>query len=170
MPNLLTAALAALVPILLGFIWYHPNVFGKAWMKESGLTEESLKGANMIKILGISFLCCFFIAFSVNFFVIHQYGLYALLAGDPELYTVGSPAYLELKELLAKYGGNFRTFKHGALHGLIVGLLFVFPIIQVNALFERKSFKYVAINASFWILCLVIMGAIICAYGLDYPA
>jgi hypothetical protein len=65
---------------------------------------------------------------------------------------------------MAKYGNNFRTFKHGALHGFISAFLMVLPVIGTNALFERKGFKYIAINVGFWIINFTIMGGIICAW------
>ena len=46
---------AALSTFLIGGLWYSPAVFGKAWMKENGFTEESLKGGNMAKIFGLAF-------------------------------------------------------------------------------------------------------------------
>ena len=44
---------AALSTFLIGGIWYSPAVFGKAWMRENGFTEESMKNANMVKIFGL---------------------------------------------------------------------------------------------------------------------
>jgi hypothetical protein len=32
-------------------------------------------------------------------------------------------------------------------------------------LFERRSWKYIFINAGYWILTLTLMGGIICAYA-----
>ena len=52
--------LAALVPLAIGNIWYNPKIgFGNAWMKASGMTEEKAKGANMILILGLTYLFSF---------------------------------------------------------------------------------------------------------------
>ena len=39
--NFLILAISAFVPLILGFIWYHPKVMGKAWINASGLKEES---------------------------------------------------------------------------------------------------------------------------------
>lgn len=47
---------AALSTFLLGGLWYSPAVFGTAWMRENGFTEEELKNSNMVKIFGLSFL------------------------------------------------------------------------------------------------------------------
>ena len=47
---------AALSTFVIGGLWYSPAVFGKAWMKENGFTEESLKNSNMMKIFGLAFV------------------------------------------------------------------------------------------------------------------
>jgi hypothetical protein len=62
------------------------------------------------------------------------------------------------------FGTDFRTFKHGMLHGAIAGLFFMLPILATNAMFERKGFKYIAVNAGYWILTLMIMGGVICQF------
>ena len=54
--NYLAIVVAALSTFLIGGLWYSPAVFGKAWMKENGFTEESLKGGNMATIVGVAFI------------------------------------------------------------------------------------------------------------------
>jgi len=54
--NWLAVFVSALSTLLIGGLWYSPAVFGNAWMKENGFTEESMKGANMAKIFGLAFL------------------------------------------------------------------------------------------------------------------
>jgi hypothetical protein len=66
-----------------------------------------------------------------------------------------------IEDFLTKYGNRFRTFKHGALHGTIAGVFMALPVLAINSLFEGKGFKYVAINAGYWIVCLAIMGGIV---------
>ncbi len=166
--DFLIIALAALVPLFVGFIWYNPKVLGNAWMKSAGLSEEQLKGANMPLIFGFSYLFAFMLAMFLNNIVIHQFGFMQILAGDPALSEVGSESYNLLQEWLGKYGTNFRTFKHGALHGTITGILFVLPILGTSALFERKGFKYIAIHTGYWALTLAIMGGIVCQFSNAY--
>lgn len=55
MINWMAVGAASLVGFVIGFIWYGP-LFGKAWMKESGLTEEDVQNGNMAKIFGITFV------------------------------------------------------------------------------------------------------------------
>src|SRR5215207_9862652 len=54
--NWLAIIVAALSTFLIGGLWYSPALFGKAWMRENGFTEESMKGANMAKIFVLAFL------------------------------------------------------------------------------------------------------------------
>jgi hypothetical protein len=67
-------------------------------------------------------------------------------------------------EFMAKYSGNYRTFSHGIVHGIIAGLFFVLPVMGSNALFENKGWKYIAVNVAYWSLTLAIMGGILCAW------
>lgn len=167
-PNFLVVAIVALIPLLIGFIWYNPKVLGSAWMTSAGITEESMKGANMALIFGLTYLFSFFLSLAFLSLTIHQTHLFSLLQGNPDVGVAGSAANQELMDLVAKYGANFRSYKHGALHGFIACLIIVLPVMGVNALFERKGFKYIAINVGFWAVCMIIMGAIICQHGLSY--
>ncbi|MBL0310595.1 MAG: DUF1761 domain-containing protein [Bacteroidetes bacterium] len=157
-------AASALIPLALGFIWYNPKVFGKAWMKSAGMTDDTMKGANMILIFALTYVFSFFLAMGVNFMVIHQWHLFSMVMNDPGMSDPNSAVHTMLKDMMAKYGNDFRSYRHGALHGFIGGVEFSLPIIGINALFERKSFKYVAINVGFWVVCITIMGALICHF------
>ena len=154
--NFLALLLAALSTLVVGFIWYNPKVFGTIWMKETGLTEESMKGANMVKIFGLSIVYAFLISFVLQMVVIHQFGALGMVGGDS---TKALPSY---NAFMADYGTAFRTFKHGALHGFMTGLFMIFPVIGTGALYERRSFKYVMVTSGFWIVSFMIMGGIIC--------
>lgn len=156
--NFLALFVAALSTLVVGFIWYNPKVFGTVWMRETGVTEEKAKGANMFKIFALSIIFAFFIAFILQFLVIHQYGAMGMMGGDP---TKAMPSY---EAFMADYGHAFRTFKHGMLHGFMTGLFLALPVIATNALYEMKSWKYILINSGFWIVNFTLMGGIICAW------
>lgn len=163
--NFLAVLVAALVPMVIGFIWYNPKVLGTAWMNAAGITEEKMKGANMALIFGLTFLFSFFVAMTMNFVTIHQWGMQSsLMTPGVDLKDVSSPIGAYFADYISKYGNNFRSFKHGALHGTITGIMFILPVIAVNGLFERKGFKYIAINTGFWVVCLALMGGIICGW------
>lgn len=162
--NFAIIALAALIPMVTGFIWYNPKTFGNAWMKATGITPDSAKGMNMALVFGLTYVCCFLAGMILQFLVIHQFSFFSILANEPGIRESGSDMNNYAMEFYSKYGDRFRTFKHGAFHGTIAGLLFVTPIIAVNAMFERKGFKYIAINGGFWIVNLALMGGVICAF------
>jgi len=155
--NFLALLLAAASTLVVGFIWYNPKVFGTIWMKESGMTEDKMKGANMAMIFGLSFVYAFLISFLLQMLTIHQFGALGMVGGDPAL---AKPSYAAF---MTDYGDAFRTFKHGALHGTLTGIFLAFPLIGTNALYERRSFKYVLVTGGFWIVCFAIMGGIICS-------
>ena len=54
--NWIAVIVAALASFLLGGLWYSPVLFGKAWQRETGLSDETLKQGNMAKIFGLSFI------------------------------------------------------------------------------------------------------------------
>jgi hypothetical protein len=157
--------IAALIPLVVGFVWYGP-LFGNTWMKEMNFTKESLAGKNMTLTFILSYLFSFLIAFFLLPATIHQMGVYSTLAEDPGFAESTGEAFTYFQEFIANYGDRFRTFKHGAFHGILTGLFLVLPIIAINAMFERKSAKYIAINTGYWVVILAIMGGLICQYGM----
>lgn len=60
---------AALSSFLIGGLWYSPALFYKAWMKENGFSDDDMKGGNMTKIFGVSFLLSLIIAFNLAAFL-----------------------------------------------------------------------------------------------------
>jgi len=162
--NPIVIALSALIPITIGFIYYHPKTFGNVWMKSSGLTEESLKQGNFPLILLLCYLFSLFLSMALTGIVIHQNHLYSVLMNEPGLKEEGSALFNYVADFMAKYGQNFRTFKHGAFHGALTGIFFALPVIGINALFERKNWKYTAIHVGYWTVTLALMGGVICQF------
>lgn len=162
--NFLVIFLASLIPLIVGFIWYNPKTFGTIWMNETGMTPEKGKQANMAKVFGLTFLFSFMLAIIMQAVVIHQTHFASILSFQPDFNTAGSQSSELLKQLMDLYGTSYRTFKHGALHGTIAGLFIALPIMSINALFEQKSFKYVAVNASYWAICMGLMGGVLSAF------
>ena len=96
-----------------------------------------------------------------NVIVIHQYGIFQTFINEPG-FTEGTGAVFNTyTELMTTYGDRFRSFLHGVIHGVMARVLLVSPILTVKSIFERKSFKYIAINAGYWIIILAIIGAIV---------
>lgn len=162
--NWIPVLLSALIPLAVGFIWYNPKIgLGNAWMKASGMTMEMAKGANMAVIFSLSTLFAIMIAVSLMGVVIHQAGLNSMLLPGPQ--DNAAELQATLTQLMDKYGTRYRTFKHGMLHGGIMAIFFVLPIIGTNALFERKGAKYIFIHVGYWFISLMLMGGVICAFA-----
>ena len=130
--NWLSIVIASLAPMLVGFVWYNPKVFGNGWMKAAGLTEEDAKKGNMAVIFGVSLV----MAFLMSFFI---------------LFNVDAPGQ----------EGAFDSFRHGAFHGAAMALMLAAPIMVTNALFEQKSLRYMLYNIGYWLVSLVLMGGIL---------
>lgn len=147
---------AALIPMIIGFIWYNPKTpMGAIWMKETGMTDEKMKGSNMPLIFGLSLFFSFLMAFFiVSHEVIHQYGTFSLTKDNPA----------EALRLLTEYKDTYRTFPHGVFHGAILGIAFVLPLFATNGMFERKSWKLIWVNVAYWTVSLMLMGGILCAW------
>jgi uncharacterized membrane protein len=54
--NVWAVLVAGLSSMGLGSLWYSPLLFGKAWMRESGVTEEKARSANMAMVMGTAFV------------------------------------------------------------------------------------------------------------------
>lgn len=162
--NWIVIILSALIPLVVGALWYSPMMFLNAWLAASGLNQEQLKGANMVKIFGLTFLFSLMIALAVNFLVIHQWSIYSILAGDPTMSDPNSETGKFISDFMAKNGQNFRTFKHGVFHGVEFALLLIFPILGINSLFERRPFKYTLIHTGYWMVTIALMGGVICQF------
>lgn len=159
--NFYSILISGFVTLVAGFVWYRPKVFGTIWMREAGLTKEQLSKGNMLKIFGLTFIFSLLIGMMMMPIVIHQLGAMGMIGGGaPDLAQPES--YLKF---MSEYGTAYRTFKHGAFHGSLTGLLFVLPLLAINGLFERKSWKYILVNGGYWILSLTIIGAIICGWA-----
>lgn len=162
--NWYVSFISSLIPIMVGFIWYHPRVFGKAWLKSIHSTEEDLKGRKMLLVFGLCYLFSLMLSIALMPMVIHQMHMFSVFANDATMKDPNSASSLYVKNFFDLYGTNFRTFKHGAFHGALASLFFALPVIGIIALFEKKSFKYVAIHTGYWLVTLALMGGVICSW------
>lgn len=154
--------LVGLIPMIIGAIWYNPKVMGTAWMQSNGFKEEDLEGSNMGMIFGLSYLFSVMLAFAMTSLVIHQGGVVSSSMSGAGVWT--PEAVQDINNFMVKYGSNFRTFSHGTLHGIIMAVFIVLPLIAINALFERRGWKYILIHVGYWVICLGLMGGILCQF------
>lgn len=150
---------AALIPVIVAFAWYGP-LFNKAWMASNGFTKEDLEGTNKPMIMIFFYIFNVFIAFALGGIVIHQSGVAQTMI--PDIFESGSVAQNEFIRLMETYGDRYRTWGHGALHGGVIAILIALPVIAINGLWEKKSWKYIWIHTGYWIVSMTLMGALLC--------
>ena len=73
--NLVAVFVAAALSFVIGGVWYSPVLFGRVWLRETGLTDDALRKRSMAVVFGSSFLLSLVIALN----------LAAFLAGPPNL-------------------------------------------------------------------------------------
>lgn len=154
-PALLVAAVFA---VALHWIWFHPRVIGMLYFRASGQTTDSMPRQASAKQFALMLLSALFIAFTLQFLVIHQYGALGMIGGDT---TRAEPSFMAF---MSDYGQAYRTVKHGMLHGFMTGLFFAFPIVGIGALQENRNFTYTLITGGYWTIACMIMGGIVCGW------
>lgn len=125
---------AAIASTILGFVWYGP-LFGKQWVALSDMTVEKInatKASDMGKSYMIAFLGSIAMAYVLaNIFVFVT-------------------AYFQ--------SGNIVT---GFMVGMWTWFGFVMPVTLGTVLWENKSWKLWILNNAYYLITLIIMGAII---------
>ena len=79
--NHLAVLLATVLAFVLGGLWYGP-LFGRAWMRENGITPEAASQINAAKVYGLAFLWTLIMAYNLAFFL-----------GDPSIGTAQAILY-----------------------------------------------------------------------------
>ncbi len=111
--------IAALIPLIIGAIWYNPKVLGTVWMKEAGINDETMKGANMGLIFGLSYLFACLMGFALMGLTVHELGFQSMIMNAEGWNIEGSELMNNFTTLVDTYAPKYRTFGHGALHGLM---------------------------------------------------
>jgi len=163
-PNWWLIPVVAVIPMIIGYIWYNQKLFGNAWMRAAEISEERAQSGNMIKIIGLSYLFCIFGTYILSLVCVHQAGIVQLFLGEAALKDPTSEMSVFINDFMSTYGDRHRTFGHGVIHGIEFALFIGLPFIGVHSLFERRPFKYVWIHLGYWIVSFAIMGGLLCAY------
>jgi hypothetical protein len=137
--NYIVPIIAAIVSMGLGFLWYSPFVFGKRFMKETGMTQESVDEymknggkQKMAKTYAVTFI------FSVVTAIIISGLIYSLL-------IVGLWGYIFLAFLL--------------------WLGFSFPVALNHVFFGKDSFTLMAITSGYQLVSIVITVLLVGMFG-----
>lgn len=129
--NWLAVVVSTVLYMAIGFVWYHPSVFGKKWMELSKIVMDGSGEAmkkEMPRILGVNFVLAF-----VMFYVL-------ACAMD--------------------YSGAF-TPAEGAGTAFWIWLGFIFSSAAVGYLYEKKPLALLAINTGYSLVTLVLGGVIL---------
>ena len=119
---------STLVFFALGALWYNPVVFGKLWMKETGITKETTAKAKMPKIMGLTLLFTFIMVFNLAMFLndpkigATEGAMYGFLTGfgwvAMSVFVTGQYEFRSTRYMLIHAGYNTAGF---TLAGLILG-------------------------------------------------
>jgi len=155
---------AGLVPVVVALIWYNPYLLGRLWGSQVGFAKDTFTVTKIAIVSVLTLIAGYNIANSLGSIVIHQHGIYSMLAGNPDVRTPGTELYNTVQGLMDKYGRNYRTFKHGAFHGMNTGLYFVLPLLLIVGVIENRKVSWILVHAAYFTICLALMGGIVCAY------
>lgn len=132
--NYMAVLMAAVANMVLGFLWFGP-VFGKLWMKHSGMTSEMMEAAKkqgMGKSYALMALGSLLMAYVLS---------HALIFASSYLGTSGVSAGLQT--------------------GFWNWLGFVAPVTIGVVLWDRKSWGHWAVTYLYYLVGLMMMGVIL---------
>jgi hypothetical protein len=127
--NWLAIVAAAVSAFVLGGLWYSPLMFVKRWMKETGITEETTKNANMLKIFSFAFILSLIAAFFLAMFIGTKAGAFngslaGFMAGLGWVFTFMGISYLFESRTLAHFLINsVYSIVSLTIMGLIIGVI-----------------------------------------------
>ena len=127
--NWIAIVVAAVGSFVLGGLWYSPALFGKAWQREAGLSDQQLAKGNKARIFGLTLVLAFLAAWNfANFLGPRPSLALGLGAGASAglLWVAGSMGINYLFERksfkLFAINGGFHTLQFAVI-GLVLSLL-----------------------------------------------
>lgn len=135
--NYWAVLVAAIVQMVLGFLWYGP-LFGKPWMRMMGITQEQIQKAKGKSMAGSYFI---------------------MLIGSLLMSWILAHAVVFASAYLFFYGASA-----GIAIGFLNWLGFIAPVQVGSVLWEGKSWKLWFLNTTYYLVSLAIMGAILASW------
>ncbi|HYL83772.1 MAG TPA: DUF1761 domain-containing protein [Candidatus Angelobacter sp.] len=131
--NWLAILVAAVASMILGFLWYSPLLFAKAWVREMGYDiNDKAKMEEMRKSAGPAYAGSF-------------------VASLLSAFTLA----------LILHGLRAEDLHFGIMASFHIWLGFVATVQFTGALFAKQSMKLFAINTLYQLVCYVVMGIIL---------
>jgi len=78
--NYVAVLICAIAAMVTGFLWYGKMLFGKSWMKLTGVTDVDAKSGNMPLLYGSMFIGALVEAYVLSHFI-HYAGAFTLVNG-----------------------------------------------------------------------------------------
>jgi hypothetical protein len=157
--NWLLLFLTSLIPIILAYVWFKPKVYNLIFKDlNQSLFSFRYTPSNIILLFVLGFMY----SITLSYQVIHQLHIQSLLMNEVGFLKGEGNAYKDLIYIFELYGKNFRSFKHGAFHGLLNSIFIVLPILVYSKYTSASSWRSVIFQWMFWMICGVLMGGIIC--------
>jgi hypothetical protein len=126
--NWLAIAAATLAFFAVGALWYSPVTFGNIWMKETKVTKEDARKANMVKVMGLTLLFTFIMAVNLALFLnspeigASEGAMYGFFTGfgwvAMSIFVTGQFEFRSFRYMILHAGYNVVGF---TLMGLILG-------------------------------------------------
>lgn len=157
--NYLIIFISSFIPLIVGAVWYNPRFFGQ--VKDPSDTSKS---GHKPLVYILTFIVSVFYSVAISFQVIHQLHFQSMFYNEVGFLASEGNAFKDFEFIMAAYKNNFRSFGHGAFHGLLNSIFILLPLFTINGMFEGKTWKYIFTTWGYWTLCSVIMGAIICQF------
>jgi len=143
--NFIAIIIAAVIPMVMGFIYYMPSIMGNTWMAANGFDKATLKPPKPAM-----YLLALFFSFLLSFFLC----AWVTGAGGIEQTQVVDPID----------GHSYVTFKHGAFHGLLFSIMVILPIFGTMKIFEMRSWKWTFVNWGYWSITVILMCGLLSAW------
>lgn len=122
---------AGAASVLIGWVWYHPRVFGTTWMRLANVTPEMAeRGKKMMPLYAFVGLCASMLVAYVMNYVGIAFQIYD---------WVGAVFELALWSWLG----------------------FVVPILLGSVLWEQRPLKLYFINVFYWLVSFIVMALIL---------
>jgi hypothetical protein len=135
--NYLAIVASAILMMVIGYLWYGP-LFGKRWTALLGLPSDAMSNARTTEAK-ISYLIMGLAALLMSFILAHA--------------IIFANTYMQITGIVA-----------GMLVGVMNWLGFVVPVSLGTVLWERKPWILWVINAGYYLVVLVIIGAVLAVW------
>ena len=131
--NYLAVLVAAVLGIIIGALWYGP-LFGKQWMAMMGFTKESMKAMALSPVLA--------------------------MVGGAIVSLLMAYVLSHVIQLSGNYFGSADLMR-GVTTAFWLWLGFAVPITGGGYLWEGKPMRLWILNAGYYLVSLIIMGAVL---------